>query len=88
MELGRLLATRFIREVIYPNWLANMVIVSKKEGRWRFYVDYTNLNDVYPNDSFLLLLKDQIIDVIVGHGMFSFLDAFSGYHQIFMFQSY
>ena len=82
------MATRFIREVIYPDWLANMVIVSKKEGRWRFYVDYTNLNDVYPNDNFLLLLKDQIIDVIVEHEMFSFLDAFSGYHQIFMFQSY
>ena len=82
------MAVRFIREVKYPDWLANMVVVPKKEGRWQFYVDYTNLNDVYLNDSFLLLLKDQIIDVIVGHVMFSFLDVFSGYHQIFMFQSY
>ena len=65
-----------------------MVVVPKKKGRWQFYVDYTNLNDVYLNDSFLLLLKNQIIDVIIGHGMFSFLDVFSGYHQIFMFQSY
>lgn len=45
-------------------------------------MDYTNLNDACPKDSFLLPQIDQIVDSIAGHEMFSFLDAFSGYHQI------
>lgn len=49
-------------------------------------MDYTNLNDVCPNDSFLLSRVDQIIDSTSGHGMFSFLDVLSEYHQILMFQ--
>ena len=45
-------------------------------------VNYTNLNNACPKDSFPLPGIDQIVDSIVGQGMFSFLDAFSGYHQI------
>ena len=45
-------------------------------------MDYTNLNEAYPKDSFPLPRIDQIVDVSVEHGMLSFLDAFSGYNQI------
>ena len=45
-------------------------------------MDYTDLNEACPKDSFPLPQIDQIIDVSAGHGMLSFLDAFSGYHQI------
>ena len=45
-------------------------------------MDYTDLNEACPKDSFPLPRIDQIVDVSVGHGMLSFLDAFSGYHQI------
>ena len=45
-------------------------------------MDYTNLNDACPKDNFPLPRIDLIIDASVGHGMLSFLDAFSGYHQI------
>ena len=47
-------------------------------------VDYTALNEACPKDNFPLPWIDQIVDVSVGHGMLSFLDAFSGYHQITM----
>ena len=47
-------------------------------------MDYTYLNDAFPKDSFPLPRIDQIVDASVGHGMLSFLDAFSGYHQILM----
>ena len=50
-------------------------------------VDYTDLNDACPKDSFPLLRIDQIVDASAGHGMLSFLDAFSGYHQIPMYSS-
>ena len=75
----------FIREVKYPEWLANVVVVPKKGGKWRVCVDYTDLNDAYPKDSFPLHRIDQIVDALVGHGMLSFLDAFSGYHHIPMY---
>ena len=59
-----------------------MVVVSKKGGKWRVCVDYTDLNEACPKDSFPLLRIDYIVDASVGHGMLSFLDAFFGYHQI------
>ena len=45
-------------------------------------MDYTDLKDACPKDSFPLPRIDQIVDASAGHGMLSFLDAFSGYHQI------
>ena len=44
-EVDKLLDVGFIREVKYPEWLANVVVVPKKEGKWRVCVDYTNLNN-------------------------------------------
>ena len=75
----------FIREVKYPEWLANVVLVPKKGGKWRVCVDYTDLNDVCPKDNFPLPWIDQIVDASTGYGMLSFLDAFFGYHQIPMY---
>ena len=53
-ELENLLKVRFIKEVKYPEWLANVVVVPKKGGKWRVCVDYTDLNDACPKDSFPL----------------------------------
>ena len=58
------------------------MVVSKKENKWRVCVDYTDLNDACPKDNFPLPRIDQIVDASAGHGMLSFMDAFSGYHQI------
>ena len=82
-----LLHNGFIRPVKYHEWLANVVVVPKKGNKWRVCVDYTDLNDTYPKDSFPLPHIDQIVDASTGHGMLSFLDAFSGYHQIPMHPS-
>ena len=84
-EVDNLWKAGFIREIKYPEWLANMVVVPKKGGKWRVCVDYTDLNDACPKDSFPLPRIDQIVDASVGHGMLSLLDAFSGYHQIPMY---
>lgn len=58
------------------------MVVPKKEGKWRVCVVYTNLNDACHKDSFPLPRIDQIVDATARHEMLSFLDAFSGYHQI------
>lgn len=47
-------------------------------------MDYTDLNKACPKDHYPLLSIDQLIDVIVGYQVLSFLNAFSGYHQIAM----
>ena len=81
-EVDNLLHNGFIRAVKYSEWLANVVVVPKKGNKWRVCVDYTDVNDACPKDSFPLLHIDQIVDASTGHGMLSFLDAFSRYHQI------
>ena len=66
----------------YPEWLANIVMVKKKLGKWRVCVDFTNLNKAYPKDPFPIPRIDQLVDATVGHSWMSFLAAFQGYHQI------
>ena len=84
IEVDNLLQNGFIRVVKYPEWLANVVVVPKKGNKWSVCVDYRDLNDACPKDSFPLPHIDQIVDPSAGHSMLSFLDAFSGYHQILM----
>jgi dsDNA-binding SOS-regulon protein len=86
-EVDKLLAANFIREVFYPDWLANVVIVKKNTGKWRMCVDFTDLNKACPKDSFPLPRIDQLVDSTAGHKLLTFMDAFSGYNQIVMDES-
>ena len=83
-EVGKLLAARFIREVHYPEWLANVVMVKKANRKWRICIYYTDLNKACPKDSFLIPRIDQLVDATTGHKLVSFMDAYSGYNQIRM----
>jgi ribonuclease HI len=76
------MAAGFIKEVFHPEWLANPVLVRKKGGKWRMCVDYTGLNKTCPKVSYPLPRIDQIMDSTAGCETLSFLDAYSGYHQI------
>ena len=82
--MARLLAAGFIIEVFHPEWLANPVLVLKKNGTWRMCVDYKDLNKACLADPFALPHIDQIIDATTGCERLGFLDAYSGYHQIKM----
>ena len=83
-EVKSLLESGKIREVKYPEWLANVVVVKKKNGKWRVCVDFTDLNKACPKDSFPLPHIDAMVDATAGHELLTFMDAFSGYHQIMM----
>ncbi|XP_004308263.1 PREDICTED: uncharacterized protein LOC101303281 [Fragaria vesca subsp. vesca] len=83
-KVQRLKEIKFIREISYPTWVSNVVMVPKPNGKWRMCVDYTNLNKACPMDSFPLPRIDQLVDSTVGFKMLSFLDAYSGYNQIKM----
>lgn len=88
-EVAKLLAAGFIMEILYPDWLANPVLVEKKKGEnpnipklWRMCIDYTNLNKECPKDPFPLPRIDQVIDSTAGCELLSFIDAYSGFNQI------
>jgi hypothetical protein len=81
-EVQRLLDVGFIREVTYPEWLANVVMVKKQNGKWRMCTDFTDLNKCCPNDNFPHARIDQIIDSTAARDMMALLDCFSGHHQI------
>ena len=83
-EVGKLLQAGAIREVEYPEWLANVVLVKKANGKRRLYIDFTDINRACPKDSFPLPLIELIVDATAGHELLSFMDAFYGYNQISM----
>ena len=83
-EVDKLLQEGAIREVEYPEWLTNVVLVKKANGKWRLCIDFTDINKACPKDSFPLLRIDLIVDATAGHELLSFMDAFSGYNQISM----
>ena len=83
-ETKKLLSVGHIREIQYPEWLANVVLVKKANGKWRMCVDFTDLNKACPKDSYPLPSIDALVDSASGCRMLSFLDAFSRYNQIKM----
>jgi len=81
-EITRLLAVGFIKEVYHPDWLANSVLIRKKNNEWRMCVDYTDLNKHCPKDPFGLPRIGKVVDSTAGCELLSFLDCYFGYHQI------
>jgi hypothetical protein len=82
VEVNKLLEAGFIKSVDYPSWLANPVLVEKPDGSWRMCIDYTSLNKACPKDEYSLPHICWIVDFTVTYELLSFLDAYSGYHQI------
>jgi hypothetical protein len=81
-EIAKLLMAGFIKEVIHPEWVANLVLVKKKNNEWRMCLDYTDLNKHCLKDHFGLPRIDQVVDSTAGCVLLCFLDYYSGYHQI------
>ena len=79
-QVSKLKQQNFIRTIYYPVWLANPVLVAKKDGKWRMCIDYTNLNKACPKDSFPLPRIDALVDATAGHALMSMMDAYSGYN--------
>ena len=74
----------FLVVTSYPQWVANIVLVPKKDGKVRMCVDYRDLNRASPKDDFPLPHIDILVDNTTQHKVFSFMDGFSGYNQIKM----
>ena len=83
-KVNKLLVANFIREVYYPEWLVDVVMVKKANEKWRMCIDFTDLNSACPKDSFPLPRINQLIDSTVEHKLLTFMDAFFRYNQIHM----
>jgi hypothetical protein len=82
-KLVCLVSVGFITEVLHPKWLANPVLVLKKNKfDWRMCIDYTDLNKHCLKDPLGLSGIYQVVDSTVGCSMLSFLDCYFGYHHI------
>jgi hypothetical protein len=81
-ELKKLLDVGFIRSIDYAEWISNIVPISKPDGHIKICIDFRDLNKACPKDEFPLPHIDTIIDLTIGHAMYSLMDGFSGYNQI------
>lgn len=83
-EVQKQIDASFLVTSVYPQWLANIVPVLKKDGKVRMCVDYRDLNKASPKDDFPLPHIDVLVDSTAKFNVFSFMDDFSGYNQIKM----
>ena len=83
-EIKKQLDAGFLEMAKYPQWVANIVPVPKKDGKVRMCVDYRDLNRASPKNNFPLPHIDTLVDNRAKHSFFSFMDEFSGYNQIKM----
>jgi hypothetical protein len=82
VEVQRLLHVGFIREVTYPEWLSNVVMVKMKNEKWWMCTDFTYLNKCCPKDNFPLARIDKIVDSASTSEMMALLNCFSEYYQL------
>ena len=83
-EVEKLFSMDILKEVFYPTWLANPMLVKKPDNSWKMCVDFTVLSKHCPKDCYPLPNIDQKVEAITGYEVLMFLDAYKGYHQILM----
>jgi hypothetical protein len=81
-EVEKLLKSGFIYPVPLIEWVSNIVLVTKKQGKIRVCVDYRDINKACRKDNYSTPFIDQIIDNYTGSVILYFMDGFSGYNQI------
>ena len=84
-ELQKMLEAGFIYPISYSEWVSPLVLVPKKNGKWRICVNYRELNKATKKHHFPLPFIDQVLYGLTGKKFFSFLDGFSGYNQVQIF---
>src|SRR4051812_5257438 len=76
-QVRKLIDSGFIREEQHPDWVSNIISITKKNGSIRICIGFRNLNDACPKDEFLLPVTDIMVDNTAGYERMSFIDGFS-----------
>lgn len=83
VELKKLVQVDFIRAIETKNWLSYIFLVKKKRrNKFKVFVDYWNLNKFIRRDYFLLSFIIFIINSVIGHNLYNFVDGFFDYNQV------
>ena len=81
-EIDKLLKAKFIKLTRYVQWLANIILVMKKNGKLRVCVDFRDLNVDTPKDMYVMPIADMLVDSTANNELLSFMDGFFGYNHI------
>ena len=81
-DLEKLLKAGFIEPIDLATWLSPIVVVPKKNGKLRICVDFKRLNTTTKKDPYPLSFTNEVLDTVDGYAAYSFIDCFSGYHQV------
>jgi hypothetical protein len=79
-DIDKLFITSFIKLVEEPTLLSPIVVVPKKNGKLRICVNFKKVNATTKKDPYLLLFTNEVINIIAGHEVYTFLNHFSRYH--------
>ncbi len=83
-NIDKLLATRFMQFVEEATWLSPIVVVPKKKGKLRIYIDIKKLIATIKKDPYSLPFTNEVLNIVEGHEKYSFLDGYLGYQQMFI----
>ncbi|KAK4383525.1 Retrovirus-related Pol polyprotein from transposon [Sesamum angolense] len=82
-EVNKLLKVGYVAGVKYTQWFSNVVVVPKAVEKWRMCMDFTHLNKGRAKDPYPLPQIELLVDSTMGFALFSMMNAYQGYHQIF-----
>ena len=83
-EVEKQLKASFLATITYFDYVTNIVLMPKKDGKVHMCIDYRDLNQANPKDNFPLPHIDTLIDNTMTNMFFLFMNEFSSYNQIKM----
>jgi hypothetical protein len=81
-DIDKLLVTRFIKSVEEVTWLSPIIVVPKKNGKLKICIDFRKLNVATKKDPYPIPFANEMLNTIARYEAYSFLNGYSGYHQI------
>ena len=80
-EVKKFINSDFIKEEEHPDWVANIIPVTKKNEKIRVCIDFRDLNEACPKNK-PFLITDVMINNTCRFERIFFMYGFSGYNQI------
>jgi hypothetical protein len=81
-DINKFLVVGFIKPIEEATWLSLVVVVFKKNGKLRICLDFKKYNVATKTVPYLLPFTNEVINIVAGHEVYTFLDGLFGYHQI------
>jgi hypothetical protein len=81
-DIDKLSITIFIQPIKKATWLSPIVVIPKKNGKLKIYIDFKKLNVTTKKDPYPLFFTNEVLNIVAGYEAYSFLYGYSGYHQI------